>query len=141
MKEEFPCLSWFDYSIDVTFGSSNKRIGKLCLVLLDFLFSHLVRVSCCGYFFSENYIGSSFGSHNCYLCSRPCKDEIGPQMTRAHGNITAAISFTDDYSQLRHCSLAVCIQNFCTMTYHSGMFLVNTRKISREVDKGDDRYI
>ena len=59
--------------------------------------------------------------------------DIAPDMLGAHHIISATVCFAGDNRNFRHCSLTISIKQFCPVTNNSAIFLIDSRKESRNI--------
>ena len=62
-------------------------------------------------------------------------------MLGTHHIISASVSLTGDNGHFRHGSFAVSVKQFRTITDDSAIFLIYSRKESRNIDQSQQRYI
>src|SRR3989339_135465 len=135
MNQISSCLCRVNYCIYIPFGSCHIRVGKLLFVLLHFEFSHSIRILCLHNLLLEDNICSALRPHNGNLCQRPGEYKVCPQVAGVHCDVTSAVCFSKNYCNLWNGCLAICIEQFSSVTDNTCVLLVYTRQIARKIFK------
>src|SRR5262249_45777876 len=136
-----PGLGRLDYFINKTTFGGDRKIGKLFLQLFDLGSSRRCLVSRFSDLAPIQYIDCSLSSHHRNLCRWPGKIYIGANVLRPHYAVRAAISFSRNHSNLGHCRLGKCVEEFRAVFDDATVFLRNAGQKAGHVFERDERNI
>ena len=135
------CITRFDYIVDIAILRSVVRVGKQ-LGIFCFLFSHEgFRIGSFLGFLGIEYLNCTGTTHYGNFGCRPCIVHIATQLLAAHHNVRTSIRLAQGNSHLRHSSLSVSVQQFCTMQDNGIVFLSCSRQESRHIYQRNDRNV
>ena len=138
-------VAWLDDVVDIAILSSLIRIGKLLGILLFLLCQECLHVLagfllCLGFLATEHCNGTA-GTHYGNLRRWPCEVQVGTQLLATHHDVATTIALTQCDSNLWHGSLAVSVEQLCTMKDDSIVLLTCTWQESWYVNERYDRNI
>ena len=136
-----PRLGWLNNFVDEAPSSGNIGVGKCLAILFDQLLTARGLVVRGFDFMAKNNFGCAFGSHHRDLRSRPRHHAVCTETFGAHGDVCAAIGLAQDHRDLGNRGSRIGKKEFGAVANDATAFLLNSRKKSRHIDKGQQRNI
>ena len=125
----------FDYIVDIAVFCCVVRVAEEVGVLFFLLCDVGLRVFLSLGFFHIKHFGSTRRTHHGDFSRWPCVVHIAAELLAAHHDVASAVALADCHSHLRHCSLAVGVEELRAVKDYGVVFLACARKESRNVDK------